>query len=152
MKTVYFAHPVSHYDMDLERECIDVIYTMLSDCKNENSFLNRTLVDVEIFNPNQQWLQNLYKNRKRKGHKDPFSIFTEIANACDITVGVAFIDGTVGAGVAKEVDSAVQKGKDVYMIYFEPDGRKLFSKFEDIKNFRVLSIEETREKIKNGQV
>lgn len=153
MKTIYFAHPVTHYNKNIEIECIHIITTMLMPLEyaDEVDDFDSIGPEFEIMNPNQQWLQNVYQNRKKENHPDPFNIFREIASACDITVGCTFYDGILGAGVANEMKTALEDGKDVYLIFLD-NGRKLFLPITSLDNFRILSIEETREKTKKGEV
>jgi hypothetical protein len=108
-----------------------------------------TKPELEIMNPNQQWLSNVYKNRKIDNHPDPFNIFKEIASACNITVGCTFFDGSIGAGVANEMKSSLEEGKEVYLIFLH-EGKKLFLPVTSLDNFKVLTIEETRERIRKG--
>jgi hypothetical protein len=132
-KLVYFAHPLTHYNTEMELKC------------------ERRIRDnfnyVEIFNPNQKWLQRVYNNRKKNGHKKPFDIFEELSEACDITVGVTFIDGVLGAGVAKECTRAYTTGKEVFILF--PSTMEMIG-----FNARLpsLSIEETRERIKRKEL
>ena len=130
---VYFAHPVTHYNTEMEVKCEKKI---------------RDYIDyAEIFNPNQEWLQRVYDNRKKNGHETPFDIFKELAEACDITIGVAFMDGVLGAGVANECHRAYAAGKEVLV---------LFPSTMEIVGFNTmlpsLSIKETRERIKRKEM
>lgn len=142
--SVYFSHPITHYNTDFEWECMGTILNLLTpigeDIQEDK---------IQLFNPNQKWLSALYEKRKEEGHESPFSIFEEIAAACDIVVGVTFFDGWLGAGVSTECDTGKKNEKDVYMLYLN-EGRKLFFPFTDISHYRVLSVDETRERIRNG--
>jgi hypothetical protein len=142
-KSIYFAHPMSHYDTDFEWECIDVIFTMLNPTGTEGL--------ISVMNPNQKWLSDLYKARKKSGDQDPFEIFREIARACDIIVGVTFMDGQIGAGVAEECRVGQESGKEVYLIFMH-EGRKLLMPFLGLANYKVLTIEETRDRIYKGEM
>lgn len=145
-KTVYFAHPITHYNTDFEWECMDVILNMLTPVGEDI-----TEGHVVITNPNQKWISDLYKSRKELGHPNPFGFFEEMAEAHDIIVGCTFFDGSVGSGVAKEMKTGLEKGKDVFMI-FVCDGIKLFLPVSNMDLHKVLSLEETREKIKKGMM
>jgi len=137
-KTVYFAHPKLHYDTEFEMDCISVIIEMLTpvgvDIMNSG---------IEIFNPNQAILSKMYKARKDAGDPDPFELFREIARAADIVVGVTFLDGSLGAGVAEELVEAKNNNKEVYIIFVN-NKTKMFIPFSNLDNYKVLSIEETR--------
>ena len=130
---VYFAHALSHYNTDFEKEC--------------ESAIRRRFPDADIFNPNQQIVQNLYENRKNSGHENPFGIFDEIVKACDYVVGVSFHDGVLGAGVGKECMIGYKHCDDVLTLnhnfnfdYFFPD------------SIKILSINETRQRIRDGVI
>lgn len=145
-KTVYFAHPKLHYDTEFEMDCIEIIINMLIP-------VNDHIIEesIEIFNPNQKILSDMYKARKEAGDADPFALFREIAGAADIVVGVTFFDGSIGAGVSEELTEAVKKGKEAFLIYVS-NGIKAFIPFLDIGNYTVLSIEETRKRTVRGDM
>jgi hypothetical protein len=138
IRKVYFAHPLVHYDEEIETECIFSILTMLGE-------------DIEIFNPNQSWLSDLYKARKKAGDEDPFEIFREIARVHDIIVGSTFLDGIIGAGVAEELMEGIRNGKDCYLIYIHK-GVKLFLPFTSLDNYKTLDIGQTRKRTKLGEL
>ena len=146
IKTVYFAHPKVHYNTEIEIECLDVIITMLNPAGSDI-----TEGRIDITNPNQKWIGDLYQIKKDTGDPDPFQLFRDIAKAHDIVVGATFLDGTLGAGVAEECKEAYDNGKEVYLIMFH-EGMKLFLPFTGFAGHVVLSIEETREKIKKGEL
>lgn len=143
-KTVYFAHPLSHYDTDFEWECIETIIQMLTPVTEDP-----TEGYINIMNPNQQWLHNLYVARRESDDDNPFEIFREIAISCDIIVGVTFFDGAIGAGVYEEMRVCSANNKDVYLIFID-DGRKLFIPIINMSNYKVLSIEETHQRKVDG--
>jgi hypothetical protein len=139
-KTVYFAHPKVHYDTDFEIECIEIIVNMLVP-------IGADLLkpSIEIFNPNNQILSNMYRARKDAGDPDPFEVFREIARAADFVVGVTFFDGSIGAGVAEELTEALNNGKETYLIYVNNVNKtKMFIPFINQSHYVVHSIEETR--------
>jgi hypothetical protein len=138
VRSVYFAHPLVHYDEEIETECIFAIVSMLGE-------------DIAIFNPNQKWLSDLYKARKAANHKDPFGIFREIAKAHDIIVGATFMDGIIGAGVATELKEGVENNKDCYLIYINK-GVKMFLPFTTLDNYQTLDIGQTRKRTKLGEL
>lgn len=138
VRTVYFAHPKVHYDEDIEEECIFSIIAMLGQ-------------DIAIFNPNLQWLNDLYVARKKAGDEDPFEIFREIARAHDIIVGATFMDGVIGAGVAAELMEGMKNGKDCYLIYINK-GIKFFLPVTSLDNYQVLDIPHTIKRTKLGEL
>ncbi len=151
-KTVYFAHPISHYNTEFEWEAIEVIIHMLTPIGEDP-----TEGIIRVMNPNQKWLGGIYKARKEAGDVNPFEIFREIVKACDIVVGVTFFDGALGAGVAEECKIALESGKPVFLLYVHDgdwgEGQiKLFIPFTGLGNYRVLTREETRARIDNGEM
>lgn len=144
-EVVYFAHPVVHYNTSIEYDCIDFIYQSFKPTMMEED----DEYTLHVMNPNQPWLQNLYNNRKKSNHPDPFEIFQEIARSCDIIVGTTFLDGILGAGVANEMEEGLKNRKKVYLIMFD-NGTKLFLPYMGSGIYTVLSIEETRKRNKEG--
>ena len=136
-KTVYFAHPMAHYDTDFEWECVRIIHQMLNTSEEQTP-------NIEIMNPNRKWLSSLYLNRKNSGDPDPFGIFREIVRGCDIIVGVSFFDGCIGAGVDEECLEGLRNGKKVFLISIK-DGMKMFVPYHQAKG-KVLTREETRQR------
>jgi hypothetical protein len=146
-QTVYFAHPKVHYDTDFEIDCIAIIMDMLTPIGTDIMDSN-----IELFNPNQKILSDIYKARKEAGDEDPFALFREIARVADIVVGVTFFDGSIGAGVAEELDAARKEDKETYLIHITSRGTKVFMPFISLDHFTVLSIEETRKRTLKGDM
>ena len=146
MKTVYFAHPLSHYDEDIEYKCMEIIMTSFMNDEDEEQ--------LYIFNPNDPVIDRLYKKRREDSHgPDPFSIFTELARACDYIVGACFTDGAIGYGVATELQVQIDDGKQVYLIFFDDEfeGQKRFiMPVSSLSSFRVLNREETHQRNADG--
>jgi hypothetical protein len=145
-KAVYYSHPRTHYDTDLEWECINLIITALTPIGHDNSDGY-----IDVMNPNQKWLSKLYQKRKESGDNDPFEIFREIVRSCDIIVGTTFKDGTIGAGVAEECKVAQENKIDCYLIYLDY-GKKLFMPFIGTEDYYIRTIEDTREKTRRGEM
>jgi len=143
-KVVYFAHPMSHYDTDFEWECIDTIIHMLTPIGEDP-----TEGFIHIMNPNQKWLSTLYKRRLHAGDEDPFEIFREIATSCSMIVGVSFMNGDIGAGVAEEIKSCIEVGIPAYLIFLHA-GQKLFMPVTNIDEYRILSRKDTRDRKEKG--
>ena len=143
MKLVYFAHPISHYDKEIEEDCIEFIWSALG-----SGFLSSQEPEIEIFNPNQLFVQK-HVDRLREENGDYFDFFRDIVKSCDIVVMTSFKDGKIGAGVAEEGTVGAKYGKDVFLIYFDRDGYKMFERVDPIDlDEIILSREETRERIK----
>jgi hypothetical protein len=121
-----------------------------------------------ILDPNDEMLQKVYNNLKAMGNDDCFLIFKLIAQSCDHMIGASFTDGCLGAGVYHELEaffdtypfrrgrlmtawtvvpqrkeSGIRTGYK-YIVYNHND-------IDSVKNMhKVLSIEATRERIRNG--
>lgn len=144
MKSVYFAHPLTHYNTNIEYDCIEIMFYMLVPVgENLEEYM------MEIMNPNQEWLARLYESRKKLGDGNAFEIFKEIVRSCDIVVGSSCLDGSISAGVAEEMNEGLKCGKEVFLILFDK-GRKMFLPYMGSGIYNVLSIEETRNRIKEG--
>lgn len=143
LTSVYYAHPISHYNTEFEWDCIETILHMLTPIGEDI-----TESPIQIMNPNQKWLSQIYQNRKAEGHEEPFSIFNEVVRGCDVVVGCTFFDGSIGAGVAKEMAEAIAAEKDVYLIFLA-NGIKFFMPCISMENYKVLTVEETRAKLQS---
>jgi hypothetical protein len=97
-RSFYFAHPITMYDSGSERQISD-------------RFRQR-FPDVEVENPNQQHHSDGYK----KGGMD---YFVDLCNTQDGVFFATHSDGTVGAGVYKEVKSFLDRGAPAF--YFDPE-------------------------------
>jgi hypothetical protein len=86
--SIYYAHAICHYGTELE--------------KKELMLIRERFKDAEIINPiNYQ------------DHSMDF--FLRLVDNCQIVVFSRLL-GKVTAGVGKEVNHALKKGKDVYML------------------------------------
>jgi len=123
---VYFAHPVNTYDTILEKFFLEYF-------SKYNEF--------EIVNPNKPEHQEGYK-------KEGMEYFKKLVQSCDKLYAFSFGDNSIGAGIAKEMDWMYEKGGTVVFLPF-------FSKYEEQvvsncdKQFKVLSVEETRAKLRS---
>lgn len=122
---IYFAHPINTYGDQIELYAIDSI--------------NRLYPECILINPNCPDHQDGYK-------RDGMSYFRKIISECDRVVVLPFSDGSIGAGMAKEINWALRQGKKVIQL-------KPFEDIEEIFNLRfhrVMTVEETRTKL-SGQ-
>lgn len=144
---IYFAHPKSHYNNEIEYECWEFIATSFDIFTNES----------EIFNPNQIYVDKHIKRLIDEGDENYFDFFRGIVKSCDVTVGVCFTDNVIGAGVYEEMSTALQAGKPTFLITFHDLGEgniiKAISRVSSLNQLTVydfLSIEDTRERIHAG--
>ena len=123
---LYFAHPISIYNTRKESVLLDMI--------TKTSFLSYP----EVLNPNSQYHECQYKI---KG----MDYFLNLVDSCDALIIYPFEDGYIGAGIVKEALRAIDSKKRVY--YINP---KDFSIEEVFKLSNCLTVEETRERLKNN--
>jgi hypothetical protein len=142
---VYFAHPISHYDTELENDCEEFIHNAFGQYSEDSK------LDIDIVNPNTLFVQKHVDRLRAEGVEDYFDFFREMVKSCDIIVMTSFLDGKIGAGVAEEGTVAANYLKKVFLLYFDEDGIKMFKRVDPI-NFDelILSREETRKRIKAG--
>lgn len=132
IRSFYFAHPVTQYGTPVENEV-------------EHAFHER-FPDARVENPNQPVHQEGFNRRARLdpvGTDEPgMSYFVDLCSRQDGVFFTTFSDGSVGAGVAREVGTFLARKAPVY--YFNPRTREFTPTPEGVKNFKVLSLDETR--------
>ena len=109
MKTIYYAHPISIYDTPQETRDISLLRSL----------------GLEPVNPNQAEWQEEYKRRGME-------FFIEKVRECD---GLAFrglMDGSIPAGIKKEIDKAMDLNFPIIEL-------------PTAINRRSLTLDETRE-------
>lgn len=116
----YLAHPVTEYGgTPRQLEAIEAIEAK----------------DWEVVNPDKPWHQEGYRQHG-------MGYFLELVEDCDKLAFMRFPDGTIGAGVAKEIEKALQRRLMIYDV-----SRGDLFPCNDMMPGRVLSVEATREKI-----
>lgn len=124
---VYFGHPINTYNTELESKLLKKIEEYFSP-------------DWEIENPNQKHHQEGYK-------KHGMGYYLEkVLSKCKAGIFLPFRDGKWGAGVFKEAERLSELNCPIFMI--NPAG---FIQKIDIKNAKVLTIEETRVRIRDSK-
>ena len=142
---VYFAHPMSHYDTDLEDDCEHFIRQAFGE------YCESGKLDITLVNPNHIFVQRHIDRLKEEGVEDYFDYFREMVKSCDIVVMTTFLDGKIGTGVAEEGTVAAKYGKKVFLLYFDDDGIKMFERVDPIDlDELILTREETRDRIIAG--
>ena len=132
-KKLYFMHPVNTYGTELELELLGTI----------RRYFNGWTVE----NPNQKKHQEGYENFKRETGNG-MKYFTEmVLPECGMGVYLAFRDGTIPAGVAKEAEYFLDRGRPLWEIIpsFDPVPRR------EIPADKVLSVQDTRARIRDGE-
>lgn len=120
---LYFAHSMSDYGTEWEREAVERIAERFP--------------GHEVINPNRP---DFDAACKREG----FGFFTRRVRQCDMVVWSGFPDGWTGSGVAKEVEVFAQRGRPTFRLTRE--FKFLPRCFPD----RVLSIDETRARVRRS--
>jgi len=127
MGMVYYAHPICTYGTILEKYFIE--------------FIKINEPDVILVNPNAPEHQEGYK-------KEGMDYFKRMVQSCDAVYAHGFGDNTIGAGVAQEMDWMKEKGGIVeFFPLFEHSTHQKSSKAGN--EFKVLSVDETRAKLKS---
>lgn len=121
---IYFAHPTSMYDTPVEREL--------------QQRFQATHPGAEVENPNQPKHSEGYA----AGGMD---YFVSLCDQQDGTFFAPFANGKLGAGVAKEVHSFLEREAPVYE-YDRKSGN--FRQVESISQFSIMSVDETRAAIR----
>lgn len=124
ISSAYFAHPITMYDTPVEKSIAASFQARFPECHVEN--------------PNQPQHSEGYQ----KGGMD---YFVDLCNQQDGVFFSSFADGTIGAGVAKEVQSFVERQAPVY--YFDAR-RQEFVPTHDLAQFPVLNVDDTRAHIR----
>lgn len=115
---IYFAHPITDYGKQREG---NVLTWLEAD-------------GWEVENPNQPHHQVGYD-------QGGMEYFQRLASECDALVFTRFPDGSIGAGVGKEIDAAQASGRPVYEWF---DG-EMYSTYG--LPTPVLSVPQTRARI-----
>jgi hypothetical protein len=91
-RTVYYAHPISIYGTSQEnRDMGDLIR-----------------LGFDPYNPNCAEMEAKYQ------HTKDMAVFREAVSGCEALAFRAFPDGSIPAGIAKEIAWAVEMGKPVF--------------------------------------
>ena len=132
MKKIYFAHPIVLYGTNKEKEIIKLI---------EKEFPKSLF---EILNPGNY--KNEFQEWKKNNSKEHFmNYFLELVDMCDILVLHPFEDGDIGAGIGLELEQALFHNLPSYII--DSDTYE-FTKITSMRDIKVMSIKETKEKTK----
>ena len=106
----YYAHPITSYGSDIEKQDIVLLESL----------------GFDVLNPNQPEYDIAYKEQG-------MTVFLELVDSCDMVAFRAFPDGSIPAGIAKEVFQAGIKPVIELPTNLQP---------------RVLNVEQTRAQLK----
>jgi hypothetical protein len=115
MKLVYYAHPVSTYNTPQEKRDLETLEAM----------------GLRVVNPNTPEIAEKYQTLG-------MPMFEEMVKGSDVLAFKAFADGSIGAGVAKEIEWA-RSG----------NGRPIIELPTCIQS-RTLTVEESREFLRDS--
>lgn len=121
----YFAHPVTMYDTPVERAL-------------EQRF--RSQVGAAVENPNQPHHSEAYKT----GGMD---YFVKVCDSQDGVFFAPFSEGSLGAGVYKEVESFLKRGAPVFQYQPETQDFKPVGA-QEVAELKVLNVEDSRALLK----
>ena len=97
-KKVYYAHSVALYNTPQEERDIATLEKL----------------NLEVFNPNQQKLQDEFNEQKQHDYVLAFEqVFLHSIQECDVFAFRALPDGRIPGGVAKELVYAQEQGKTI---------------------------------------
>ncbi len=133
MNKIYFAHPVNIYGEPLEDELAKLIANVLT---------GGDLFQVE--NPNQPCHQEGYDEYARRlkesgtDHKGMNYFYDKILPNCSGCVGVPFLDGRFGLGVAGEMRWFIEREKPVSVAH-PLSGRFLIRPISVMEGIAIMS-------------
>ncbi|MBI3928471.1 MAG: hypothetical protein HY319_23215 [Armatimonadetes bacterium] len=117
----YFAHPTTMYDTPVEREI-------------EAAF-RRQFPGAEVENPNQPQHSEGYQ-------REGMEYFVHLCDSLDGVFFAPHSEGSVGAGVAREVGSFADRHAPVQ--YFDPVRKEFVTADDGLGRFNVLDVDHTR--------
>lgn len=126
---MYFGHPINVYDTELETNLLDII--------------SQAFPTWDIENPNQKRHSEGYERYLKTTGKGMDYYFCEVLPNCQGGIFLPFRDGKYGTGVFGEAKFLSEQGCPIWQI--DADGH--ISKL-DLQSAQVLSVEETRERIR----
>jgi hypothetical protein len=129
-QALYFGHPVNTYNTNLEGRMIFAIKEFFPDWLIEN--------------PNQPIHEKNYQEWKARTGSGMNYYYQEVLPKCTMGVFLPFRDGSFGAGVFGEAKFIQDLGHPIYKI--NPRGNSIW--LLDLSRVHVLSVEETRARIK----
>ena len=130
-RKIYFGHPVNSYNTELEKILLSRIGLIFPGC--------------DIVNPNSPEHERGYQERKASTGNGMDYFLKEVLPSCHCGVFLPFRDGKLGQGVYKEALQLSESGKSV----FEISVKEEFFTLDLTETSRVLSVEETRARIRD---
>lgn len=142
MPMIYYAHPMSWYDTDKEKEDVDFLAKL-----------------GHLVNPNHPSFEDEVEAAKLR-HFPVMDVFAKfIRDTADVVAFRRFKDGKIGAGVAREVLEAWIWGKEIWEVIdmkyeiHDHQVRPAYIRWRDgnpLSLKDVCTVEETRRRITEG--
>lgn len=127
---IYFAHPITDYGTERQASAIAAI----------QKFFEDRGTPLELENPDQPRHQEGYD-------REGMDYFRKVVESCHGVVFMRFPDGSIGAGVGKELRWSYLNSSRMYEVF---DG-KVYPLTGDMPT-PILSVEDTRATIKRYRV
>jgi len=131
-KKIYFAHPISTYGTNIEKESISIL--------EENGF--------DVLNPGAKEQQDDFIIFRKNNPNDYMKYFDDLVLRCDSFAYLPFRDDKIGAGIVYESDIASKNNMKIYKI--DLINRIIIEVDFDYILKNRLSVDETRHRIRNN--
>lgn len=134
---VYFAHPISSYGSGQEKQIVLALQAM----------------GLTVVNPNDQEHQDKVKEIQEKfsdrneASRLVMEYFISICRPCDGCIILPFPDGSLGAGIVKEVRSFMDQGKKVQEVRID-NGYASLHDVTSLSEYKCLDVDSTRAMLK----
>jgi len=128
---MYFAHPLSTYNTDLENMLIEIIKARFP--------------GYELENPNQPHHQKACQEAKEKTGNAMNYFLNDLIPKMDAGIALPFKDNMFGAGIFAEMEGIYQRKKPIWQIDFQ--GK--IDPLDRMDERRRLSIEDTRARVRD---
>lgn len=125
---IYFAHPVNTYNTILEKWYYNKLFLPFLD-------------EIEIINPNTLKHQEAYKI-------NGMDYFKDLVLSCDKVYILPFDDNSIGAGIYKEIEWALEANIPCIITKLNFDFEKVYRLNTLDQQVKILSVDETRYKLK----
>lgn len=137
IRKIYYAHPISMYGTPEEAAVVSVLEK----------------VGYKVESPsNPEHVETLPKIRAQfasaaEGSAAVMRYFVEVCNGCDAVAFSPFPDGSLGAGVVKEVRSFLDRNAPAILVSSEA-GNITLRPVDSLAGFHCLTVDETRAMLK----
>ena len=130
---IYFAHPISEYGSDREKKIITKLEGLGFEVVNPSAPEHQNKVEE---------LQSQF-NERSVASKKIMEYFTALSIESDACFFQSFPDGSLGAGVVKEINSLLEENRKVYQVSLD-DGKLSINEVSDLNDHICLDVDNTR--------